>query len=190
MENLDGSVAMVTASELFLDVTFFAAPAAHVDASTIRTSGSRSSITSSRSTASSRRGLLPQYLQAVPAHHRRREHRDTLPTSPPVRAFNSVLTTACALDKLEVGVACMRSSEHAFAGIPALIGRAVERGWVPANQLVRPVSRVSGCPARHTGDRAARHVSFLVLDLPGGRRLVASENSTSLSRSNLGARAA
>src|SRR6267378_2048800 len=34
-----------------------------------------------------------------------------------LRAFNSVLTTACLLDELEVGVACMGIIEHAFAGI-------------------------------------------------------------------------
>jgi pyrroloquinoline-quinone synthase len=56
---------------------------------------------------------------------------------PEVRAFNSVLTTACVLDELEVGVACMGVIEQAFAGISALIGRAVvERGWVRADELV------------------------------------------------------
>lgn len=54
-----------------------------------------------------------------------------------VRAFNSVLTAACVLDELEVGVCCMGIIEYAFAGISALIGKAVvERGWVPADKLV------------------------------------------------------
>jgi len=56
---------------------------------------------------------------------------------PEVRAFNSVLTTACVLDELEVGVACMGIIEQAFADISALIGRAVvERGWVTSEKLV------------------------------------------------------
>jgi pyrroloquinoline-quinone synthase len=56
---------------------------------------------------------------------------------PAVRAFNSVLTAACVLDELEVGVGCMGIIEYAFADISALIGRAVtERGWVAADQLV------------------------------------------------------
>lgn len=56
---------------------------------------------------------------------------------PEVRAFNSVLTAACVLDELEVGVACMGIIEQAFSGISALIGRAVvDRGWVPADALV------------------------------------------------------
>lgn len=62
---------------------------------------------------------------------------DDLMIWPEVRAFNSVLTAACVLDELEVGVACMGVIEQAFAGISALIGRAVvDRGWVPADDLV------------------------------------------------------
>src|SRR5205823_11608301 len=54
-----------------------------------------------------------------------------------LRAFNSVLTCACVLDELEVGVACMGIIEHAFAPISALIGRAVvERGWVKPEELI------------------------------------------------------
>jgi pyrroloquinoline-quinone synthase len=56
---------------------------------------------------------------------------------PAVRAFNSVLTCACVLDELEVGVGCMGIIEHAFAPISAVIGRTVvERGWVKADELV------------------------------------------------------
>ena len=56
---------------------------------------------------------------------------------PEVRAFNGVLTAACVLDELEVGVACMGVIEHAFAGISAAIGRAVvDRGWLTSEQLV------------------------------------------------------
>jgi pyrroloquinoline-quinone synthase len=62
---------------------------------------------------------------------------DDLMIWPEVRAFNSVLTTACVLDELEVGVACMGVIEQAFAGISALIGRAVvDRGWVSSEKLV------------------------------------------------------
>lgn len=56
---------------------------------------------------------------------------------PPLRAFNSVLTAACVLDELEVGVACMGIIEYCFADISAIIGRAVvERSWVKADELV------------------------------------------------------
>ncbi len=62
---------------------------------------------------------------------------DRLVIWPEVRAFNAVLTAACVLDELEVGVACMGVIEQAFAGISAAIGRAVvDRGWVPADRLV------------------------------------------------------
>ena len=41
------------------------------------------------------------------------------------------------LDELEVGVACMGIIEYAFAGISAVIGKAVvDRGWVAADRLV------------------------------------------------------
>ena len=40
-------------------------------------------------------------------------------------AFNSVLTAACVLAELEVGIGCMGIIEHAFAGISA----AVEPRW-------------------------------------------------------------
>jgi pyrroloquinoline-quinone synthase len=59
------------------------------------------------------------------------------PPSAALRAFNSVLTSACVLDELEVGVACMGIIEHAFAGISAIIGQAVvQRGWVRQDELV------------------------------------------------------
>lgn len=62
---------------------------------------------------------------------------DDLMIWPEVRAFNSVLTSACVLDELEVGIACMGVIEQAFAGISALIGRAVvDRGWVKSENLV------------------------------------------------------
>lgn len=57
--------------------------------------------------------------------------------SVPLRAFNSVLTTACVLDELEVGIGCMGIIEFAFAGISAVIGQAVvKNGWVSAENLV------------------------------------------------------
>src|SRR5262249_43153139 len=56
---------------------------------------------------------------------------------PGLRAFNSVLTTACVLDELEVGVACMGIIEYAFAGISATIGQAVvRRKWIQQESLV------------------------------------------------------
>ena len=65
------------------------------------------------------------------------ESLDSLQLSPAVRAFNSVLSAACLLDELEVGVACMGIIESAFAGISAAIGNAVvQRGWVQSDELV------------------------------------------------------
>lgn len=65
------------------------------------------------------------------------EALDAMALWPAVRAFNSVLTAACVLDEIEVGVACMGIVELAFAGISARIGSSVvERGWVPAERLV------------------------------------------------------
>jgi pyrroloquinoline-quinone synthase len=65
------------------------------------------------------------------------EKLGSLSVWPALRAFNSVLTASCVLDELEVGVACMGIIEYAFAGISAVIGKAVvQRGWVAADQLV------------------------------------------------------
>jgi len=62
---------------------------------------------------------------------------DRLTLWPCLRAFNSVLTTACVFDELEVGVACMGIIEYAFADCSAVIGSAVvSQGWVPAARLV------------------------------------------------------
>lgn len=56
---------------------------------------------------------------------------------PELRAFNSVLISACALDEWEVGVGCMGTIEYAFAGISAAIARGVvERGWIGKESLV------------------------------------------------------
>lgn len=55
---------------------------------------------------------------------------------PEIRAFNNVLTAACVLDELEVGVACMGVIEQAFAGVSAAIGRTVvARGWIAKADL-------------------------------------------------------
>lgn len=55
----------------------------------------------------------------------------------PLRAFNSVLSASCAMDELEVGVACMGIIEYAFAPISTIIGQAtVARGWIQEDQLV------------------------------------------------------
>src|SRR2546421_6416948 len=65
------------------------------------------------------------------------EKLETAALSPALRAFNSVLTCACVLDELEVGVACMGIIEFAFARISAVIGQAVvEQGWVQKEDLV------------------------------------------------------
>lgn len=65
------------------------------------------------------------------------EKLDSLGLWPAVRAFNSVLTSACVLDELEVGVGCMGIIEYAFANISTLIGKGVvARGWVPEERLV------------------------------------------------------
>ena len=62
---------------------------------------------------------------------------DELDLWPAVRAFNSILTTACVMDELQVGVASMGIIERAFAGVSATIGRAVvERGWMTRERLV------------------------------------------------------
>jgi pyrroloquinoline-quinone synthase len=62
---------------------------------------------------------------------------NTLTLTPQVRAFNGALASACTLDKVEVGVACIGIIELAFADISALIGKAVvERGWVSYENLV------------------------------------------------------
>jgi pyrroloquinoline-quinone synthase len=54
-----------------------------------------------------------------------------------VRAFNSVLTCACVLDELEVGIGCIGVIEYSFADISHVIGQAVvNQGWVAAEKLV------------------------------------------------------
>ena len=56
---------------------------------------------------------------------------------PALRAFNNVLTSCCLMDELEVGIACMGIIEYAFAGISAVIGKAVvDHGWVSHERLV------------------------------------------------------
>jgi pyrroloquinoline-quinone synthase len=62
---------------------------------------------------------------------------ESLPVPTALRAFNSILTCACVLDELEVGVACMGIIEYAFAPISEIIGKAVvNRGWVKPDELI------------------------------------------------------
>ena len=75
-----------------------------------------------------------QFLRSIGSHP---EKLEGTPLWPALRAFNSVLTAACVLGELEVGVGCMGIIEYAFAGISAAIGGAVvRRGWVEADKLV------------------------------------------------------
>lgn len=75
-----------------------------------------------------------QFLRSIGSDPKKVEAQ---PLSPALRAFNSVLSCACVLDELEVGVACMGIIEYAFAGISATIGRAVvQRGWIRQRDLV------------------------------------------------------
>ena len=56
---------------------------------------------------------------------------------PPVHAFNSALSSACALEHYCVGLACMGVIEQSFATISAIIGNAVvKNGWIRAESLV------------------------------------------------------
>jgi pyrroloquinoline-quinone synthase len=75
-----------------------------------------------------------QFLHTIDARY---QEKDLLPIWPCVRAFNSVLTSACVLDELEVGIGCMGVIELAFADLAAAIGSAVvQHGWVAAERLV------------------------------------------------------
>ena len=65
------------------------------------------------------------------------ENIDNLGLWPEMRAFNNILASACTLDELEVGVACIGIIEYAFADISAIIGKTVvARGWVSDDELV------------------------------------------------------
>lgn len=62
---------------------------------------------------------------------------DFLFLCPPIRAFNSCLTTSCTFDEVEVGVGCMGVIEHAFATISGIIGKTVvKRGWIKQEDLI------------------------------------------------------
>ena len=75
-----------------------------------------------------------QFLRTIGCRPEELEGKDLWPA---LRAFNSVLTTSCVLDELEVGVACMGIIEQVFAGISAVIGKSiVQRDWISADQLV------------------------------------------------------
>jgi pyrroloquinoline-quinone synthase len=75
-----------------------------------------------------------QFLRSIGSHP---EKLEAAGPSPALRAFNSVLSCACVLDELEVGVGCMGIIEYAFAGISAVIGReVVQREWVSKDKLV------------------------------------------------------
>lgn len=61
----------------------------------------------------------------------------TMRPSPAVHAFNSVLYSACLLEELELGIACLGIIEYAFAELSARIGNGVvDRGWVTRGKLV------------------------------------------------------
>jgi pyrroloquinoline-quinone synthase len=77
---------------------------------------------------------------------------DGLSLWPCVRAFNAVLTTACVLDELEVGVACMGIIELAFASCSAAIASAVVRhGYVSPERLVH-YKLHAAIDERHAGE--------------------------------------
>lgn len=57
--------------------------------------------------------------------------------TPELRAFNSVLITACTFDEIEVGICCMGIIEYMFADISAYIGKTlVKRKWFLEDQMI------------------------------------------------------
>jgi pyrroloquinoline-quinone synthase len=86
------------------------------------------------------------------------EVEKNMPLHASVRAFNSTLAAACALDELEVGVAAMGTIELAFSSISARIGKAViARKWLPRERMIHYALHASIDP-RHAEE------FFLVLE--------------------------
>ena len=84
--------------------------------------------------SSSHAATFQVFLQSLGADPARLK---TLRPAPAVHAFNSVLYSACLLEELELGIACMGIIEYAFAELSARIGNGVvERGWVAREKLV------------------------------------------------------
>ena len=84
--------------------------------------------------ASSHAATFQVFLQSLGADPAR--WRTTRPAAA-VHAFNSVLYSACLLEELELGIACMGIIEYAFAELSARIGNGVvDRGWVTREKLV------------------------------------------------------
>lgn len=55
---------------------------------------------------------------------------------PQLRAFNEVLTTACTLDEIEVGISCMGIIERSFVNISTIIAESVTKnGWIKPDEL-------------------------------------------------------
>lgn len=82
--------------------------------------------------AKSHQSTFARFLHSLGRH----VDKDT-PVSPAVQSFNSVLTSVCAFEEIEIGVCCLGIIELAFAEISAKIGRAtVARGFVTAPDLV------------------------------------------------------
>jgi pyrroloquinoline-quinone synthase len=84
--------------------------------------------------ASSHEATFQVFLQSLGADPARLM---TMRPSPAVHAFNSVLYSACLLEELELGIACMGIIEYAFAELSARIGNGVvDRGWITREKLV------------------------------------------------------
>ena len=59
-----------------------------------------------------------------------------IPIWPQLRAFNGALATACMLDEIEVGIACMGIIERSFATISVIIADSViKNGWIKKEDL-------------------------------------------------------
>ena len=139
----DGSMSLEafrkTQEQFFFAVTFFPGPMAALLARIpIQDSAWTFFITWSKSTGSSMRPpfITPpsRILGSIGSDPNR---LNDMFLAPQLRAFNSVLTTSCLMDEVEVGVACMGIIEYAFAGISSLIGKAVvANGWIAAEDLV------------------------------------------------------
>ena len=129
-----------TQEQFFFAVTFFPRPmAALVGRIPDRDSASTSCTTWSRNTASFRSSgsTTTRSSNSCAPSAASRTNSTSLSLWPAVRAFNSVLTAACVLDELEVGVACMgddrtRLLRHLRRHRPAV----VQRGWVASENLV------------------------------------------------------
>ncbi len=96
---------------------------------------------------------IRNFLRSIGAEVPSEDNVSLAPTWPGVRAFNNQVASACMLDEVEVGIACMGMIEYSFIWVSNAIARGVvARGWLASDERIWHYALHEDLDPKHAAD--------------------------------------